>query len=390
MVTDSAISSSEETIVSTRANLDAGGNARLREIGLKAYTQALQDGWADPHRLHFEGRRAGVLLSGAREACASTFGVTPSEIHFAPSPAVAMHTLLAGVLAGRSRVGQTVVTGPTERAIILNALAHSPANSQQLTVDRLGKLDPSEFRQAVSRPGVALAITHHGNHEVGTIQPVAEFAAAAQAAGVPFLLDACASVGQVPVAEMWDALVANPADWGAGHGVAIVALKARTRWRRSWPEDQDPLFPGGVSVPAVFAAAVTLQEAGRMRLERAKFNAWATAQIAHTVGSIADCEVIGDQTNRLAATLTFSCLYVDGEALTTELDRHGFAVGSGSACTSLTLEPSHVLAAMGVLTHGNIRIGIDHDVTAEDIDRFCSILPGAVQRVREHMGVTGL
>ncbi|XBH20183.1 aminotransferase class V-fold PLP-dependent enzyme [Jonesiaceae bacterium BS-20] len=390
MFTDSATSSSTETILSTRANLDAGGNARQRDVGLKAYNQALQDGWADPRRLHFEGRRAGTLLSGAREACASVFGVTPQEIHFAPSPAVAMQTLVAGVLAGRARVGKTAVTGATERAIILNALAHAQADVHSLSVDTAGRLEPENFSRAIATPGVALAITHHGNHEVGTIQPIAEFAAAAKAARVPLLLDACASVGQIPIASGWDGLVANPADWGAGQGIAIVALKARTRWRRAWPEDQDPLFPGGVSVPAAFAAAVTLQEAEAERVERAKFNAWATAQIIATVQAIDDCEVIGDQDNRLAGTLTFSCLYVDGEALTSEFDRQGFAVGSGSACTSLTLEPSHVLGAMGVLTHGNIRIGIDHDVTAADIDRFCRILPGAIATVRDHMGAGGL
>lgn len=390
MPTDSATTTPAMGSTSTRVNLDAGGNSRLRDVGHKAYMQALEAGWADPRRLHLEGRRAGILLNGAREACAAVFGVNTQEIHFAPSQAAAMHTILSAVLLGRARVGNTVVAGATERSTILNSLTYSQAKSQLLGVDAQGRIPVADFRSAVSAPGVALAVTHHGNHEVGTIQPIPEFGQACAEARVPLILDAGSSVGQAPVPAGWDGLVANPADWGAGHGAAILALKARTRWRRAWPEDQDDWFPGGVSVPAVFAAAVTLQEAEAQRTERTKFNAFATAKIEATVKTIADCEVIGDQDNRLAGVLTFSCLYVDGEALTTQLDKLGFAVGSGSACTSQTLEPSHVLAAIGALTHGNIRITIDHDVTEQDIDRFCAVLPDAILAVRKQMGVVGL
>jgi cysteine desulfurase len=99
---------------------------------------------------------------------------------------------------------------------------------------------------------------------------------------------------------------------------------------------------------------------------------------------------VGDPDDRLPHVVTFSCLYVDGEALVTELDRAGFAVGSGSACTSSTLEPSHVLAAMGVLTHGNVRVALDRSTTEDDVERFLAVLPGAVRRVRDVLGVSGL
>ncbi len=373
-----------------RVNLDAGGNSRLREIGRKAYAQALEDGWADPRRLHFEGRRAAALLSGARETCAAILGTTTSEVHFASSLAVAAEHAITGILRGRRRVGDTVVTSAIERAIILNALTHSGARVHTLGVDQLGRLDPALLAAAVGAPQVALTVLAQGNHEVGTLSPLAAATAAAQGARVPLLLDAAASIGQVPVPTGWDGLLASPADWGGGPGIAILALRARTRWQRTWPEDQDPWFPGGVSVPAAVAAAVTLEAAERDRVAHAQFAAWATERIAQTVQTIGDCEVIGDRADRLPGVLTFSCLYVDGEALTTELDRQGFAVGSGSACTSLTLEPSHVLGAMGVLTHGNIRVVVDHDVTRTQIEQFCAALPPAVAAVRSAMGVDGL
>ena len=100
--------------------------------------------------------------------------------------------------------------------------------------------------------------------------------------------------------------------------------------------------------------------------------------------------MVGDPTNRLPHVVTFSCLYVDGEALTSALDEAGFAVGSGSACTSDALEPSHVLAAMGVLTHGNVRLALPRGTRADDVERFCDVLPGIVADVRGRLGVSGL
>jgi len=151
-----------------------------------------------------------------------------------------------------------------------------------------------------------------------------------------------------------------------------------------------------VSVPAAVAAAASLRA---VLAERAEAAASGTedprralvARIRERVAAtVPDVEVVGDPDDRLPHVVTFSCLYVDGEALLGALDRHGFAVGSGSACTSATLEPSHVLAAMGVLTHGNVRIALPRGVTAEQVDAFLAVLPGVVAQVRGAVGAGGL
>ncbi len=100
------------------------------------------------------------------------------------------------------------------------------------------------------------------------------------------------------------------------------------------------------------------------------------------VAAIQDVDVVGDPDGRLPHLVTFSCLYVDGESLVTELDRLGYAVASGSACTASTLTPSHVLAAMGALTHGNVRVSLTRDTTAEDVDGLLAVLPDVVARLR--------
>lgn len=106
--------------------------------------------------------------------------------------------------------------------------------------------------------------------------------------------------------------------------------------------------------------------------------------------TVPDVEVVGDPAGRLPHLVTFSCLYVDGEALLHELDRRGFAVSSGSSCASSTVTPSHVLQAMGVLSHGNVRVSLHRDTTSEDVRRFLAVLPAVVAELRRAAGVTGL
>jgi cysteine desulfurase len=102
---------------------------------------------------------------------------------------------------------------------------------------------------------------------------------------------------------------------------------------------------------------------------------------------VPDVQVVGDPDRRLPHLVTFSCLYVDGEALVTELDRRGFGIASGSACTASTLTPSHVLEAMGVLTHGNVRLSLQRDTTRADVDALCDVLPSVVAEIRGRVGL---
>ena len=113
-------------------------------------------------------------------------------------------------------------------------------------------------------------------------------------------------------------------------------------------------------------------------------------RIRAAAGALPDVEVVGHPTERLPHLVTFSCLYVDGEQLVRALDEQGFEVSSGSSCTSSALEPSHVLVAMGVLTHGNVRVSLSRSTTEADVERFLTALPPILERLREQAGVTGL
>ncbi|MBT0771009.1 aminotransferase class V-fold PLP-dependent enzyme [Kineosporia sp. J2-2] len=364
--------------------------APLHPAARAAWQAALDDGWADPRRLHQEGRAARLLLEGARESIAADLGARTEELVFTGSHTEAVHAAVLGTLRARHRVGRRVVASAVEHSAVLHA-GEFVGEPSLIAVDTLGRVDASSFTKTLSETGVALACLQSANGEVGTVQPVAQVHEAARAASVPLLVDEAASAGQTAPAQSWDLLTADPRSWGSPGGLGLLGIRANTRWVSPYPGDEGTeRVPGSVSVPAALAAAVSLRTLSSQREASDRLRRDLTARIRSVASSVKDTEVVGDPDERLPHLVTFSCLYVDGEALVDDLDRQGFAVGSGSACTASTLEPSHVLAAMRVLTHGNIRIGLPTDVEPGAVERFCAALPGAVARVRSMLGADDL
>ena len=373
-----------------RALLEVAGHAPWHPAAREAFAAVVEEGWADPRRLSAEGRRARLLLESARESLAANLGARTEEVHLLASPAHALHSAVRAVARGRRRAGQRIVTSAVERAAVL-AAARFAGTLEEVAVDGHGRVDAQAMAAAVAVPGVALAALQHANGEVGTVQPVDVVGEAARAAGVPLLVDAGASIGHVAAPTTWDLLVADPGDWGGPAGLGVLAVRPRVRWTPDWPHDEDVWQPGGVSVPAAFAAAAALEAS---LSDRATAQARRRRQVAllreRVAAEVPDVDVVGDPADRLPHVVTFSFLFTDGEALVGALDRAGFAVASGSACTSQTGEPSHVLAAMGALTHGNVRLSLHPSVSDEDVERFCSVLPGVVAEVRRKLGAADL
>lgn len=371
-----------------RAVLDVAGHAPLRPSARVALLEAVDQGWADPRRLFAEGRRARLLLDGAREAIAASLGGRTDDLDLVPTHTLALHNAVRSVVRGRRRTGPDVVVSAVERAALLHAAAFATADDGQVRtvgVDAHGRVDASAF-VAAAGAGTALAVLQHANGEVGTRQPVEAVHAALRPLGVPLLVDVGASAGHVDLAAAGDVLVADAGDWGAPP-LGVVLTRTRVRRSPDWPEDADRWSPGGVHVPVALAAAVALQDALAQRTQAdAHRRALVDVVRRRVAAEVPDVQVVGDPVDRLPHVVTFSCLYVDGEALVDRLDRAGFGVGSGSACTSSTLEPSHVLAAMGSLTQGNVRLSLPPDVAEADVHRFCDVLPGAVADVRAALG----
>jgi cysteine desulfurase len=181
-------------------------------------------------------------------------------------------------------------------------------------------------------------------------------------------------------------LAASAHKWGGPAGVGVLVVRKGVRWREPLPADdrEGRRVPGFPNVPAILAAAAALTAAIRQQEETGRALRTLTDRIRARVPAVVEDAVVhGDPQHRLPHIVTFSCLYVDGEALVTELDKAGFSVSSGSACVSDTRQPSHVLAAMGVLTHGNVRVSLPGTATPESVDEFLAVLPPIVARVRD-------
>ncbi|GHF32148.1 aminotransferase [Streptomyces mashuensis] len=369
---------------------DAASATPLHPVARQALLAALDEGWADPARLHREGRRARLLLDAAREAAAEAVGCRPDELVFTPSGTRALHDGMAGALAGRRRVGRHLVVSAVEHSAVLHSadvLKAAGGEVTEVAVGRTGRVDPGTYAAAL-RPDTALAVLQSANHEVGTEQPVAEVAEACRAAGVPLLVDAAQSLGWGPVEGPWSLLAASAHKWGGPSGVGLLAVRKGTRYAPQGPVDEREggRAPGFPDLPAVVAAAASLRAVrAEAAAEAARLRALVDRIRDRVPALVPDVEVTGDPAHRLPHVVTFSCLYVDGEALLHALDREGFSVSSGSSCTSSTLTPSHVLKAMGVLSEGNVRVSLPRGTAEQDVEDFLGVLPRVVAEVRAHM-----
>jgi cysteine desulfurase len=369
--------------------LDAASATPLHPVARQALLAALEDGWADPDRLYAAGRRAQQLRDAATATVADCLSVRPDEVTFLSSGTAAVHAAVLGGLAGRSRAGRTLVHSAIEHSAVLHAAARH-GDAREVGVDRLGRLDLAAWDAAVRAEKTALASLISASHEVGTSQPVAAAAASCADAGVPLYVDAAQSLGRAEIPGGWSLLTASARKWGGPAGVGLLVVRKGTRWLSPYPGDDlhRPRPQGALDLPAVIAAAASLRAVMTEAQAEAKRQSDLVDKIRSRVeATVPDVEIVGDPVERLPHLVTFSCLYVDGEALLHALDRHGFAVSSGSSCTASTLRPSHVLEAMGVLSHGNVRVSLHRGTTEADVDRFLAVLPGLVAAIRREVGM---
>ena len=365
--------------------LDSASASPLHPAARDVLLAALDQGYADPRRLHRAGRTSRLLLDNAREATADALGVRADEVTFTPSGTHAVHLGLLGLVRG-SRRGDVVVHSAVEHSAVRHAVAWG-ARSAVVPCDRDGRVAESDLVEAAAAPEVGVVALQGANHEVGTVQLVGELELPDD---VPLFTDACSSMGRLPLPGGWAAAAGSAHKWGGPAGVGVLLLRKRARWRNPFPGDDrvDERSTGFENVPAVLAAAAALQAVVAERDEvNARQHALVDVVRRRVAAEVPDVEVVGDPDRRLPHLVTFSCLYVDGEALVTELDRLGFGIASGSACTASTLTPSHVLEAMGVLTHGNVRLSLGRDTTRADVDAFCDALPGVVAEIRARVGL---
>lgn len=378
--------------VSAGAYLDWASTAPLHPDARTALTRALDTGWADPARLHHDARSARQLLELSRVSVASLIGARSDEIVFPASGTHAIHAGILGALGARARIGTHVVVSAVEHSAVLHSLELANADVTLVGVSATGRVDPEELLAAI-RSDTALVCLQSANHEVGTTQPLEQVAAGCAAHDVPLFVDACADLGWSAPPQGWSVLAGSGHKWGGPPGVGVLAVRTGTRWQSSSPSDERGWgrAPGFENVPAIAAAATALEGVrSEVAVTEPRVRALVDRLRAELPKVVADCVVLGEPVHRAPHIVTASMLYVDGEAMLTELDRHGIAASSGSSCSSSTLTPSHVLEAMGALTHGNLRLSLGRTTTDAEVDHLLEVLPGVVEGIRARLGASDL
>jgi cysteine desulfurase len=336
----------------------------------------------DPGRIHAEGLATRVALETAREQVAALLGARARSVIFTSGGTEA----IASACWGASERGTHQVLAAVEHsAVRLGAAA--VGETTVVGVDAVGRIDPDELLAAV-RPDTALVHLQWGNHEVATVQPVAEVVAACRERGVLVHVDACMAAGRIPIdfdALGADLLSVSAHKLGGPAGVGALLVRRGLRVRPLLlGGDQERARRAGIEPVALvvgFAAACAAVLETGVEWEGTE-QRHLTGRILAAVPHLDGVSVYGDPEDRLPHLV---CLGVDGvepQAVLLGLDRAGIAAHSGSACSSESLEPSPVLEAMGVDAHHSLRLSVGWSTTDADVDAAVAALPGILSQLR--------
>jgi len=335
-----------------------------------------------------------AAVERSRETVASVMGCAPREVVFTSGGTESDNTALKGVAFANLERGGHIITTAIEHHAVLHTAAYLRDrfgfDVTFLPVDGTATVDPMDVERAM-RDDTLLVSVMLANNEVGTIEPVREIARIAREGGALVHTDAVQAIGKIPVdvEELGVDLLSMSSHKIYGpKGVGFLYVRAGTSF--------DPLSHGGMhersvragteNVPGIVGLATALKiAADEMPEEKVRLNAL-TRRLENGIRErIPEVSVNGHHTNRLPGTLNVALHYVEGESAVLALDMEGVAVSTGSACTSDSAEPSHVLSAMGVAANeaqGSVRFGLGRSTTEGDVDRVLELLPGIVERLR--------
>jgi cysteine desulfurase len=377
-----------------RIYLDHNATTPVDAAAAEATMRALRDLFGNASSVHYYGQQAKAAIDDARSAVAALIGAEPSEIIFTSGGTEADNFAIRGAAEALEATGRKhLITSGIEHEAVLNtfkALGRRGWTTTVLPLDASGIVSPERLSDAMTGE-TALVSIMHANNEIGTIQPVAELAGIAHAHGALFHTDAVQSAGKIPVSVRGlgvDLLAISGHKFygpkGAGalwvkRGVRLAPFMAggkQERNRRAGTEN----VPGviGMGVAAEHALAKMPDESARLATLRDRLEAGILKMVPNT-------DVNGAPDRRVPNTTNISFDRIEAESLLIALDLEGVAVSTGSACSSGTLEPSHVLKAMNLPTHraqNSIRFSLGAANTEEQIDHVISILPRIVSKLR--------
>ncbi len=374
--------------------LDNAATTKVRDEVVEAMLPYFTEYFGNPSSLHLFAREAGKGLDTARAQVAKALNAKPEEIIFTGGGSESDNMVLRGIPEAYKKKGKHVITSAVEHHAVLHTLEAMEKEGRvevtYLPVDEYGMVTAEQVEKAI-RPDTVLVSIMFANNVVGTIMPIEQIGETCKKHGVLFHTDAVQAVGHVPVdvEKMHIDLLSlsghkfhGPKGVGALYvrkGVRIPALilgGAQERRKRAGTEN----VPGIVGMgKAIELATAELEDnAAKMKVLRDRL-------IFGIPARIPDVKLNGHPTERLPNNVNFSIRFIEGESILLMLDLNGIAASSGSACTSGSLDPSHVLLAMGLpheVAHGSLRLTLSEFTTPEEIDYVLDTLPPIVEKLR--------
>ena len=376
---------------SRQVYMDHGATTPLREEALEAMLPYLKEKFGNPSSIHSFGREARKAINEVREKTARALGADPEEIFFTSGGTESNNMAIRGAarLKGKGRI----ITSAIEHHAVLDVCKDLEKDGFEvvfLPVDRYGMVDPRAVEEAIV-PGTILVSIMMGNNEVGTIQPIREICALARERGVLVHTDAVQCVGQIPVnvKELQvDFLSLSAHKFNGPKGVGALYVRKGIPlppiYRGGGQERK--LRPGTENVAGIVGLGRALELAVAELPEKTARLQKLRDRLIAGLTSLEGVALNGHPKQRLPGNVHLSFQYIEGESLLLSLDLQGVAASSGSACTSGSLEPSHVLTAMGLdhrEAHGSLRLTLGRGNTEADVDYVLQVLPPIVERLRE-------
>lgn len=374
---------------------DNAATTKLTKPVLDAMMPYLTEYYGNPSSLYSISDRTKVAVETAREKVAAAFSARPNEIYFTSGGSEADNWAIKGMALSQLKKGKKhIISTAFEHHAVLHTLESLKKNFEfeitLLPVHQNGLIRLDELEASI-REDTALVTVMFANNEIGTIQPIAEIGAICKKFGVPFHTDAVQAVGNVPIdvnAMNIDMLSLSAHKFHGPKGVGALYIRkgivpislidggAQERSRRAGTEN----VPGIVGLGEAITIAVNTMETKNKKLLEMR------DRLIRGALQIERSRVNGDLTHRLAGNVNMCFEGIEGESLLLMLDNKGICASSGSACTSGSLDPSHVLLAIGLpheIAHGSLRLSFSDENTMEDVDYILEVLPPIIRRLRE-------
>jgi cysteine desulfurase len=373
--------------------LDHNATTPVHPEVLEVMLPYLKEKFGNPSSIHGFGREAKVALEEAREKVAGLLGVSSNEIFFTSGGTESDNLAVKGTAFANRKKGFHIITSKIEHHAILESCKFLEKEGFEVTylpVNSQGLVDPDDLKKTI-RDETTLVSIMYANNEVGTIQPIEELSKISNEKGIHFHTDAVQALGKIPVnlqKSNVDMLSISSHKIYGPKGVGAIFIRKGVRitpWSHGGHHERSRRA-GTENIPGIVGFAKALELVVKeLEGQNKHLRSLTEAFYKKLVDTIPDVILNGDLERRIPNTLNLSFKGVEGESIILSLDLKGVAVASGSACTSGTLEPSHVLSAMGIdpaIAQGAIRFSFGRDNTMEDVEYVASLLPEIVERLR--------